>query len=51
MGISRNGDLESIFVSKIGKTGSSKEWDGKLKFNLENGYLENVVGNQVLFSI
>jgi len=40
----KNGDHESVFVSKIGKTGSSMECDGKLEFNLENGYLETAVG-------
>jgi len=40
-----NGELENVFVSKIGKTASSKECNGKLEFNLENGYLKNGVGN------
>jgi len=40
-----NGEMENIFVSKIGKTASSKECDGKLKFNLDNSYVENGVGN------
>ncbi len=41
----KNGKLENVFVSKIGKTASSKECAGKLEFNLENGYLKNGVGN------
>jgi len=40
-----NGKLENVFVSNNGKTASSKDCDSKLKFNLENGYLENGVGN------
>ncbi len=48
----KNGDLESVFVSIIGKTGNyPKECNGKLKFNLKNSYLKNVVGNQVLFTL
>jgi hypothetical protein len=43
MGISKKG--KNVFVSKIGNTASSKECDRKLKFNLENGYLENGVGS------
>jgi len=41
----KNGKLEKIFVLKNGKTASPKDCDGKLEFNLKNGYLENGVGN------
>ena len=40
-----NGKLECILVSKNVKTGSPKRINGKLEFNLENGFLENGVGN------
>jgi len=47
----KNGKLENVFVSKNGKTASPKDCNSKLKFNLENGYLENGVGNKVLFTL
>jgi hypothetical protein len=37
--------LENVFVSKIGKTGISKTFNGFLKINLENWYLEKCVRN------
>ncbi len=40
-----NGKLECILVSKNVKTGSPKRINGKLEFSLENGFLENGVGN------
>jgi len=40
-----NGKLECFFVSKNVKTASPKKSNGKLKFSLENGFLENGVGN------
>ena len=40
-----NGKLECFLVSKNVKTASPKKSNGKLEFSLENGYLENGVGN------
>jgi len=40
-----NGKLESFLVSKNVKMASPKKSNGKLEFSLENGYLENGVGN------
>ncbi len=40
-----NGELKWYFKSKILPTVVSKEKDSKLEFNLENGFLENAVGN------
>ncbi len=40
-----NSKLKNYFVSKNGKTASPKDYNSKLEFNLENGYLENGVGN------
>jgi hypothetical protein len=35
-----NGELENVFVSKIGTTASSKECDGKLEFNLKIPHMQ-----------
>ncbi len=40
-----NGKLGCFLVSKNVKTASPKKSNGKLEFSLENGYLENGVGN------
>ena len=40
-----NGKLECVLSSKNVDTGSPKIKHGKLEFNLENGFLENGVGN------
>ncbi len=40
-----NGKLECFLVSKNVNTGSPKRSHGKLEFSLENGFLENGVGN------
>jgi hypothetical protein len=40
-----NGKLECVLSSKNVNTGSPKRNHGKLEFSLENGFLENGVGN------
>jgi hypothetical protein len=40
-----NGKLECVLSSKNVDTDSPKIRHGKLEFNLENGFLENGVGN------
>ncbi len=41
----KNGGLECFFTPKELETGDSKKCNGNLENKLENGFLENGVGN------